>query len=78
MTRGPHNGRVNSLPVCRCWLCRQEQGGGHATVHRLAHTYAQAAADPGRGWFCPSCGEWISGANRDEHPLCAKCVERTA
>ena len=72
-----NNDGVISLPVCRCWLCRQEQGG-HATARRLAHTRAEAAADPRRGWPCVCWGEWIAGATAADEPLCEKCMDRRA
>jgi hypothetical protein len=71
--RGLNDDGVTSLPACRCWLCRQGQVG-HATAHRLAHTQAEASADPRRGWSCLSCGKWIPGASGDDDPLCERCL----
>jgi hypothetical protein len=71
----PNRAEMTSLPLCRCWVCRQ-RSVGHVTVHRLARTRAEAAAHPQRGWPCLSCGEWIVGTSGEERPTCARCVRR--
>ena len=72
--RGDANGgAVGTLPACRCWVCRQ-RGVGRATVHKLAHTQAEAAGDPERGWSCLLCGQWIAGASGEQNPVCRRCA----
>src|SRR5437879_3445834 len=64
---------VETLPACRCWVCRQ-RGVGRPTVQKLARTQAEAAADPERGWPCLLCGQWIAGASGEQNPVCRRCA----